>query len=200
MAIQVRHRLLVVEDDARIREVISMVFITSNYETISASNGVAALPMLKRHYPHVLISDLQMPKMDGYELMRITRRFFPETGVIAFSGDFDGSHPPGPELADAFLAKGACTMHDLLECVSDLARKYPVHRSTSAGGLSPSWISPDKKPALWIQCSKCERPFALDRAAMPMRRGAFAACCRHCRSRIRFLVEQRSLDVWISAA
>ena len=185
-----------VEDDQRLRETITMVLITNHYAISSAGNGVSALPILRHTPPHVLITDVHMPQMDGYELMRITRTFFPEIGVIALSGGCDGSPCPGSDMADAFFAKGTYSLPDLLECVAGLVASYPVRARANLGRLAPSWSSSDNEPAVWVECRNCERPFELKRSAVPLRRGKYSAQCVHCRNKTTFLLAQQSLDRW----
>lgn len=200
MPTQLKYRLLMVDDDPNVRVLISMAFAANEYEVKQAGNGVEALPLLKHMSPHVMISDLHMPEMDGYELMRITRRFFPEVGVIALSGDSDPSATPGTNLADAFFAKGAYKFDDLLRCVTGLVARYPLRSPARLSALSPSWLSPDKRPKLWTECSKCERTIALKRSSKLAHGGVYGVRCSHCGFRIKFLVEQRSLDAWSAAA
>lgn len=67
-------RVLVVDDDADSLEIVSTILQNCNSEVQTAINAQEALDMLEHWEPHVLISDLQMPGMDGYELMRRIRR------------------------------------------------------------------------------------------------------------------------------
>jgi len=62
--------ILVVEDDNIIREDIAFSLSLNNYETIEAANGFEAVDLAKIHLPSLIISDIMMPKMDGYELLR----------------------------------------------------------------------------------------------------------------------------------
>lgn len=67
-------RVLVVDDDADSLEIVSTILQNCNSEVQTAINAQAALDVLQHWEPDVLISDLQMPGMDGYELMRRIRR------------------------------------------------------------------------------------------------------------------------------
>jgi two-component system sensor histidine kinase/response regulator len=62
-------KILVVEDDDRIREDIAFSLSLNNYDTLEASNGFDAIELAKNHLPSLIISDIMMPKMDGYELL-----------------------------------------------------------------------------------------------------------------------------------
>ncbi|MCD7857072.1 MAG: response regulator transcription factor [Clostridiales bacterium] len=66
-------RILVVEDNADMRELFCTVLTESGYQTIPAADGVAALDVMEREYIDLLIADIMMPRMDGYELTRSLR-------------------------------------------------------------------------------------------------------------------------------
>ena len=61
---------------------------------------------LKQSLPDVVISDLRMPNMSGFEFLSVVRRRFPQIAVIAISGEFAGIDVPESVLADAFFEKG----------------------------------------------------------------------------------------------
>jgi len=65
--------ILVVEDDEKLRNLFCAVLTRSNYRAIPAGNGEEALDILDRENISLIISDIMMPKMDGYELTRELR-------------------------------------------------------------------------------------------------------------------------------
>ena len=66
-------KVLVVEDDRELRELFSRVLSRHGYKTLEAGNGEEALSVLDSEYIDVIISDIMMPVMDGYELVRSLR-------------------------------------------------------------------------------------------------------------------------------
>lgn len=66
-------KVLVVEDDRELRELFSRVLTRHGYKTLEAGNGEEALNVLDSEYIDVIISDIMMPVMDGYELVRSLR-------------------------------------------------------------------------------------------------------------------------------
>lgn len=66
-------RVLVVEDDRELRHLFVRVLSRSGYETLEAGNGAQALELLENEYIDLIISDIMMPVMDGYELVRSLR-------------------------------------------------------------------------------------------------------------------------------
>jgi CheY-like chemotaxis protein len=66
-----RHvRVLVVDDDESIRRLISMALFDAGYEVLSAANGAIALEHAREHAPDVVLLDMNMPIMDGWEFFR----------------------------------------------------------------------------------------------------------------------------------
>ncbi|MEZ5351861.1 MAG: sigma-54 dependent transcriptional regulator [Bryobacteraceae bacterium] len=84
-------RILVVDDDKQQRD--SMISIVSGWghETAGAINGVDALEVMERFEPSVILTDLKMPRMDGFELLRRLRESgnFPPTIVLTAFGSLD---------------------------------------------------------------------------------------------------------------
>ena len=66
-------RILVVEDDAELRELFRQVLGKNGYQAVGAADGVQALDALDNDYYDLIISDVMMPVMDGYELVRQLR-------------------------------------------------------------------------------------------------------------------------------
>ncbi|MCG8473482.1 MAG: response regulator [Desulfobacterales bacterium] len=79
--------ILVVDDEADIRKMISRHFRFIGYDVIdSASNGKEALDILAAQRVEVVISDIQMPVMNGLDLLRTIRREYPMVHVIIITG------------------------------------------------------------------------------------------------------------------
>ncbi len=66
--------ILVADDDLGTRLSISDYLEASGYSIISAENGKEALGMVEAYQPHLIVTDITMPQMDGYELIRQVRR------------------------------------------------------------------------------------------------------------------------------
>jgi CheY-like chemotaxis protein len=81
-------KLVAVDDNADARELLKVVLERSKAQTAVVSSGQAALQAIKDLHPDVLICDLAMPEMDGYEVLENARQLEPEFGhlpVIAFT-------------------------------------------------------------------------------------------------------------------
>jgi CheY-like chemotaxis protein len=77
-------RILVVDDDPGIRRFIKDVL--SFYEVVEAGDGEEALSLCEKVKPNLVITDIRMPKMDGYQLLSKLREEHPELPVLALSG------------------------------------------------------------------------------------------------------------------
>lgn len=66
-------RILIAEDDTELRHLFEHVLTRSGYETTGVENGFKALEALSAEYYDLIISDIMMPVMDGYELVRSIR-------------------------------------------------------------------------------------------------------------------------------
>lgn len=65
--------ILIVDDEARMRRFIRMNMELEGYQVVEANNGVKALDQIRQHNPDLLIMDVMMPEMDGFETLRLVR-------------------------------------------------------------------------------------------------------------------------------
>ena len=101
-----KHRILVVDDEPSVRESLVGFLNDAGYDVSTAEHGFDALLQLRSATPDVIISDLNMPQMSGFEFLSVVRRRFPEILVVAVSGAYEsGDCVPGGVIADAFYAK-----------------------------------------------------------------------------------------------
>ncbi|MEW6187351.1 MAG: response regulator [Thermodesulfobacteriota bacterium] len=75
-------KILVVDDDEIVREVISSLLISEGYAVVSARDGLEAIKTLKMEKIHLVITDLRMPGADGIEVLRESIRLEPDRAVI----------------------------------------------------------------------------------------------------------------------
>lgn len=66
-------RILVVDDDSNMRTLFEALLKRENYTVFTAENGEDALNVMEREYIDLVILDIMMPKMDGYEFTRVLR-------------------------------------------------------------------------------------------------------------------------------
>jgi CheY-like chemotaxis protein len=118
---ETRFRILVVEDESSLLESLVDILTYEGYEVSGVKNGLLALQDMHRHLPDVLITDVMMPGMDGFTLIRMLRAN-PNTSaipIILLSGytDPDLIHESLTLGANMFITK-PFTMHHLIESVN----------------------------------------------------------------------------------
>ena len=160
-------KILVVDDEPLLREMFRTVLTDAGYEVSTATHGLDALLQIRRDMPDLLISDLNMPQMSGFELLSVVRRRFPNICVIAASGAFSrSSQVPSGIIADAFFAKGEQASTGLADMVKRVLEDRGKYRNGHAKEPAPVWIprnGRDSKgvPFIVLTCTECLRSFPL---------------------------------------
>jgi CheY-like chemotaxis protein len=163
-----RTHLLVVEDEPMIRELFSTLLQAAGYSVSQAQDGFAALEEIRRRRPALILSDLNMPRMTGFELLSVIRRRFPSVHVIAMSGAFETDQVPTGVAADAFYQKSGRHISTLVEVIEDLLRNAQEDKARPADLNPPPaavalWVSrrgtPIEGPYILLTCNECLRSF-----------------------------------------
>lgn len=94
-------KILVVDDELDIAELMVDIIETLGFEVRMASNGVEALETLKSYNAFLVISDINMPEMNGIELLEKTREFNEGQPYVLLCTGFDGYE------RNALMEKGA---------------------------------------------------------------------------------------------
>jgi CheY-like chemotaxis protein len=156
-------KLLIVDDEAVIRMSLTAIFTELGYRVRSSHDGFSALVELRREMPELILSDLNMAGMSGFEFLSVVRRRFPAIPAIAMSGAFSGEGIPPGVAADAFYEKG--TGPELLvRLVEAMSHPEPASHRGEAELLAPVWIlrnGHDRRGALCVMvtCTECLRTF-----------------------------------------
>jgi len=98
-----KERILVVDDEETVREMVSEIIKHIGYEVVATGNGKEALEILKNGSFGIMITDVKMPEMDGFELMKAVRGQFPDTYIIcmtAHAGSYTYTDVVGVGAAD----------------------------------------------------------------------------------------------------
>ena len=98
--------IMIVDDEKRLVSLVESYLAQEGYRVVSANNGVEALPIASREKPDLIILDIMMPEMDGYEFMR-THRTQMDTPIILLTARVDDDERViGLELgADDYVTK-----------------------------------------------------------------------------------------------
>jgi DNA-binding response OmpR family regulator len=78
-----------VEDDAGVRDMLCRTLQRAGFTVFVAANGRAALAMLRASPVDLVITDILMPEMDGFELIRLVSAQWPDVPIVAMSGILD---------------------------------------------------------------------------------------------------------------
>jgi CheY-like chemotaxis protein len=157
-------RLLIVDDRKSIRTSLSLELTEIGYSVRTAQEGFSALRELREQIPDILLSDLSMPGMCGFELLRVVRRRFPTIQVIAMSGAFSGYEVPSGVAADAFYQKGSSMagLLRIIESLSLVARRNPLPARVAAPLLiQRSGSGAFREAHVKVVCFECLRTFPL---------------------------------------
>ena len=125
---ETKAKVLIVDDEPSIRGAISAVLTDVGYGVRWAEDGYSALRELNREIPDIVLSDLHMPGLTGFELLSVLRRRFPEVHTIAMSGSFSGDEASSGVAADAFYQKGSsmgCLLR-IMEALPKTERALPA--------------------------------------------------------------------------
>ena len=151
-------KILLVDDEPNIRLVLGAVLEQAGYSVEVAEDGFVALRQVQRSRPDLVITDLRMPNMNGFELLSVLRTRFPELPTIAISGEFLAVDVQEGPLADAFFQKGNYALPDFLERIAALLRA-PVQRKEHK--QAPVWAPTGDAPVM-LTCTSCLRSFPID--------------------------------------
>src|SRR5580693_5396183 len=151
-------RVLVVDDDPLVLQTTAGIVRSFGFSVRTAEDGFVALKVLRAVLPDIILTDLRMPGMSGFELLSIVRRRFPHIPVIAISGDYDGS--PGV-IADAFFSKAQYTVGELFTKIVELLEQSPLRPHLSKPERAPVWIPRSDAGYFVVTCTECLRSFSI---------------------------------------
>lgn len=128
-------RLLVIDDEANLRHTLSYALKQEGYEVLTAADGEEGLEIFRRTSPDLVILDVMLPRMDGFEVCRRLRKESDVPVVMLTARDTELDKIVGLEIgADDYLAK-PFSVRELIARVRALLR-----RTARQTDLAPSGI------------------------------------------------------------
>lgn len=117
-------KVMVVEDDASLREIYSIRITAEGYEVVSAGDGEEALAVAVREKPDLILSDVMMPKISGFDMLDILRST-PETAeikvVMMTALSAEDQRQRGERLgADRYLVKSQVGIEDVINTIHEV--------------------------------------------------------------------------------
>lgn len=186
------YRILVVDDEEALLLTTAAILRDAGYEVHTARDGFEALASLRGSLPELLITDLQMPGMSGFELLGVIRKRFPSIAVIATSGQFTPVSLPEGVLADRFLAKGDVPPMELLELVRQLTSGGPSRSQPAKAEVAPAWVPRSSRGYVVLTCPDCLRSFSVLSNSIEIEKSA-SETCLHCGTEVSYYLDESVL-------
>ncbi|MBQ2659584.1 response regulator [Candidatus Saccharibacteria bacterium] len=117
-------KIMLVEDDKSLREIYSIRLVAEGYEVVSAGDGEEALAMAVQERPDLVLSDVMMPKISGFDMLDILRST-PETKnikvIMMTALSSEDQRQRGENLgADKYLVKSQVGIEDVINAVHEV--------------------------------------------------------------------------------
>jgi CheY-like chemotaxis protein len=90
-------KIVLIDDEEDIRDVMSMALADAGYEVATAENGIAGLKLCQEFLPQIVITDIRMPGMDGLQVLAEIKNKFSDVEVIVATA-FGEMEPPANSL------------------------------------------------------------------------------------------------------
>lgn len=149
-------KILLVEDDQSLREIYSIRLTAEGFEIVSASDGEEALALAVKEKPDLILSDVMMPKISGFDMLDILRST-PETKdvrvIMMTALSSEDQRERGEKLgADRYLVKSQVGIEDVVNAVhdvlGDLQTAVPVDvPATNEAATAPGAAAPAPEAA-----------------------------------------------------
>ncbi|MFH0826603.1 MAG: response regulator [Candidatus Omnitrophota bacterium] len=127
------YKLLVVDDDKEIVETLKSRLAREGYEVAVAFDGEEALVKVKEENPDVILLDLMMPKLNGFEVLKHIRENFKDKWrpiiIISATGELDAVKKSYSMEADHYLSK-PITMDNILRGIRIMISLIPARKET----------------------------------------------------------------------
>jgi len=132
-------KLLLVEDDNNLREIYEARLSAEGYDITTAQNGEEALSVAKSVHPDLIISDVMMPRISGFEMLDILRNTdeLKNTKIIMLTalGQAEDRGRADNLGADRYLVKSQVTLEDIVKAAEELLSDTPA-------GAAPAETTP----------------------------------------------------------
>ncbi len=158
-------KILLVEDDKSLREIYGVRLLAEGYDIISAGDGEAALAMAIKDRPQLILSDVMMPKISGFDMLDILRSTTEtkDIKVIMMTAlSSEDQRQRGESLgADRYLVKSQVGIEDVVRTVHEVLGDAPG----AAGTQAPTQATPT--PDTVVRPSAPVQPTALSQPQTP---------------------------------
>ena len=135
-------KIMLVEDDKSLREIYSIRLVAEGYDIVSAGDGEEALALAVQEKPELIVSDVMMPKISGFDMLDILRST-PETSkikvIMMTALSSDDQRMRGENLgADRYLVKSQVGIEDVINTVHEVLGDKPTANAAANLGVASS--------------------------------------------------------------
>lgn len=146
-------KILLVEDDKSLREIYGVRLLAEGYDIVSAGDGEEALAMAIKEKPSLIVSDVMMPKISGFDMLDILRSTTETKGIkviMMTALSSDDQRQRGEQLgADRYLVKSQVGIEDVVRTVHDVLGDMPsVAAASNFNVPSRPQAAPTPAPAV----------------------------------------------------
>ena len=129
-------KIMLVEDDKSLREIYGVRLLAEGYDIVSAGDGEEALAMAIKERPQLIISDVMMPKISGFDLLDILRSTTETKNIrviMMTALSSEDQRQRGEQLgADRYLVKSQVGIEDVVRVVHEVLEDTPTSDAASA--------------------------------------------------------------------
>lgn len=171
-------KILLVEDDKSLREIYGVRLLAEGYDIVSAGDGEEALAMAIKDRPALIVSDVMMPKISGFDMLDILRsttetRDIKVIMMTALSSE--DQRKRGESLgADRYLVKSQVGIEDVVRAVHEVLGDAPGATPSPQPSPIPAPVTPSPAPVASTQPSFRSGPQGAPGIAVPARDGSSA--------------------------
>jgi CheY-like chemotaxis protein len=185
---QFKYRVLIVDDNEALLATTAATLSHEGYDVETARDGFEALAALRGSLPDLIISDLKMPNMSGFELLAVVRKRFPGIAVIASSAEFTPVSVPAV-LADRYLQKGVNATFELVELARELLSQSPLRSQPAKADSAPAWIPHSANGDVVVTCPSCLRSFSVACRHLDVDGAVTTEKCLHCGEDVAYRID-----------
>ena len=176
-------KILLVEDDKSLREIYGVRLLAEGYDIVSAGDGEEALAMAIKERPQLIVSDVMMPKISGFDMLDILRSTTETKNIrviMMTALSSDDQRQRGEQLgADRYLVKSQVGIEDVVRTVHEVLGDAPVAASvfsqTQQPAASPAPVAPQPEVQSQAPQQQQATPSFQNASTAPSQQAASAA-------------------------
>jgi len=139
-------KIMLVEDDKSLREIYSIRLVAEGYDIVAAGDGEEALALAVQEKPDLIISDVMMPKISGFDMLDMLRST-PETSqmkvIMMTALSSEDQRMRGENLgADRYLVKSQVGIEDVINAVHEVLGDKPTTNAAANLDIAASVTTP----------------------------------------------------------